>query len=134
MSCKYEGPSPGEHPEYSLGLAFSLLCCKILFIPEVGLHLFKVHALDGGERVFGDWWGQVCSGLFCSGGMNFGDVLGAIDSVSSSMELAFVTLVLWFSAVLDAVAILSAIEALVALGWSALASSSGSFLWLLVLW
>ena len=65
--------------------------------------------------------------------MNFGDVLGAIDSVSSSMELAFVTLVLWFSAVLDAVAILSAIEALVALGWSALASSSGSFLWLLVL-
>ena len=54
MSCKYEGLLPGEHPEYSLGLAFSLLLCEIFLILEVGLHLFEVHAMNSGERVFGD--------------------------------------------------------------------------------
>ena len=43
-----------EHPEYSLGFAFSLLLCEILFIPEVGLHLFKIHAMDGSKEVLGD--------------------------------------------------------------------------------
>ena len=52
MNCKRKSPLPGEHPEYSLGFAFSLLLCEILFVPEVGLHLFKVHSSNGGEGVF----------------------------------------------------------------------------------
>ena len=53
MSCECESLFPSEHPEYSLGFAFSLLLCEILFVPEVGLHLFKVHASYSSERVFG---------------------------------------------------------------------------------
>ena len=132
MSCEYRGPFPGEHPEYSLGFAFSLLLCEILFVPEVGLHLFKVHASDGGERVFGDQRGQMCRGLFHSSGMNFGNVLGAVGLMTSTMKLAFITLVLQLVAVLDAVTFLSAVEALVASQRGFFASSPCSFLWFLV--
>ena len=53
MSFECESP-PIEHPEYSLGFAFSQLLCEIFLIPEVGLHLLKVHATDGCEGVLGD--------------------------------------------------------------------------------
>ena len=104
---------PGEHTEYSLGFAFSLLLCEILFVPEVGLHLFKVHSSDGGEGVFGYRRGRVCRCLFRSRGSYFSDVLGAVGPMTASMELAFVALVLWLSAVLDAVTLRSAVETLV---------------------
>ena len=104
---------PGEHPEYSLGFAFSLLLCEILFVPEVGLHLFKVHSVNGGKGVFSNRRGRVCCGLLHSRGLDLGDILGAIGSVTSSMELALGALVFWFLAVLDAVAFGYAVETLV---------------------
>ena len=54
MSFEYESSLPGEHPEYSLGFAFSLLLLEIFHIPEVGFQLVKVHASDGSKRVFVD--------------------------------------------------------------------------------
>ena len=107
----------GEHPEYSLGFAFSLLLCKILFVPEVGLHLFKVHSLDSGKGVFGDGRSQVHRSLLHGGSLNFGDVLGAVGPVTSSMELALVALVLRLAAVLDAMTLGSAVETLVVSQW-----------------
>ena len=104
---------PSEHPEYSLGFAFSLLLCEILFVPEVGLHLFKIHSSDSGKGVFGNGGGQVCCGLFHGRNSNFGNVLGAVGPVASSMELALIALVLQLSAVLDAVTLSSAVETLV---------------------
>ena len=53
MSFKCES-LPIEHPEYSLGFAFSQLLCKIFLVPEVCLHLLKVHAADGCEGILGD--------------------------------------------------------------------------------
>ena len=103
MSCKYEGLLPGEHPEYSLGLAFSLLLCEILLVPEVGMHLFEVHALDGSKGVLRDRRGRVHSGLFCSGGANPGDVFGAASPMATTVELALVALILQLSSILDAV-------------------------------
>ena len=55
--------------------------------------------------------------LFFSRGADFGNVLRTVASVSSSVELAFSALVLWLSAVLDAVPFFSAVEALVASLW-----------------
>ena len=52
-------------------------------------------------------------GLFRSSSSNFGDVLGAIGPVASAVELALVALVLWLSAILDAMALSSAVETLV---------------------
>ena len=52
-------------------------------------------------------------GLFRGGGPNFGDILRAIGSVTATMELALVTLVLRLSAILDAMAVDSAVEAFV---------------------
>ena len=106
---------PGEHPEYSLGFAFSLLLSKILFVPEVGLHLFKVHSSNGGEGIFSDGRGRVRRSLLCGRSSNFGDILGAIGPVTSSMELALSALVLWLSAVLDAMILGPAVETLVVL-------------------
>ena len=107
-------PLPSEHPEYSLGFAFSLLLCEILFVPEVGLHLFKIHSSNGSEGVFGDRRGRVHRRLFCSGGSNLSDVLGAVGLMTTSVEFALVALVLGLSAILDAVAFGSAVETLVA--------------------
>ena len=45
--------------------------------------------------------------------LNFGDVLGAIGPVASSMELALSALVFRLSAVLDAVTLISTVETLV---------------------
>ena len=103
----------GEHPEYSLGFAFSLLLCEILFVPEVGLHLFKVHSADSGEGVFGNRRGRVRHSLLRGGGPDFGNVLGAVSPMTAPMELALGALVLWLSAILDAVAFGSTVETLV---------------------
>ena len=104
---------PGEHPEYSLGFAFSLLLSEILFVPEVGLHLIKVHSSNGGKGIFGNRRGRVCRCLLCGSGSNFSDVFGAIGPVTASMKLALAALVLWLSAVFDAVTFSSAVETLV---------------------
>ena len=53
-------------------------------------------------------------GLFLSGRADFSDVLRTVAPMSSSVELAFSALVLRLSAVLDAVPLVSAVEALVA--------------------
>ena len=103
----------GEHPEYSLGFAFSLLLCEILFVPEVGLHLFEVHSTNSGEGIFGNRGGQVCRGLLRGRGSNFGDILGTIGSMTSAVELTLGALVLRLSAVFDAVSFSSAVETLV---------------------
>ena len=103
---------PGEHPEYSLGFAFSLLLCEILFVPEVGLHLFKIHSSDGGEGVFGNRRGRVRHCLFRSRDSNLSDILQAVGSMTASVELALAALVLWLSAVLDAVAFSPTVETL----------------------
>lgn len=57
------GLFPGEHPEYSLDFAFSLLL-EVLHIPEIGLHLLEVHDSYNSERVLEDYSRSVCSGLF----------------------------------------------------------------------
>ena len=49
-------------------------------------------------------------GLLCGRGPNLGDVLGAIGSVTASVEFALSALVLRLSAVLDAVAFGSTVE------------------------
>ena len=122
---------PGEHPEYSLGFAFSLLLCEILFVPEVGLHLFKIHSSNSSKGVTGNQRGQMHRGLFYSGGTNFSDILGAVSPVTSAMELAFVTLVLGLAAVLDAIAFYSAVETLV-VSWGSVALSLPLLLHLIV--
>ena len=114
MSFECEGPSPIEHPEYSLGLAFSQLLCEIFLIPEVHLHLFKVHAVDGCKGILGDRRGCVCGGLFGGGGMNLGSILGAISVMPTSVELALTALILWLLAIPNSVSVLAAVEALVA--------------------
>ena len=55
----------------------------------------------------------MCCGLLRGRGPNFSDILRAVGPVTSSMELALVALVLWFSAILDAVAFSSTVETLV---------------------
>ena len=55
----------------------------------------------------------MCHSLLCGGGANFGDVLGAVGPVASSVELALVALVLRLLAILDAVALCSTVETLV---------------------
>ena len=55
----------------------------------------------------------MCHSLLHSRGSNFGDILGAIGPVTSSMELALSALVLWLSAVLDAMILGPAVETLV---------------------
>ena len=113
MSDECESLLPGEHPEYSLGFAFSLLLCEILFVPEVGLHLFKVHSPDSHKGVFCNGGSRVCRCLLHGRSSNFSDVLGAVGPVTSSVELALVALVLWLSAVLDAMPLGSTVETLV---------------------
>ena len=113
MSCEQKSPLPGEHPEYSLGFAFSLLLFEILFVPEVGLHLFEVHSANGSEGVFGNRRGRVCRGLLRGRGSNFGDILRAVGLVAATMELVLGALVLWLLAILDAMAFCSAVETLV---------------------
>ena len=113
MSCEYKSPLPGEHPEYLLGFAFSLLLCEILFVPEVGLHLFKVHSSDSSKGVFGNGRGQVRRGLFRGRNSNFGHVLGAVGPMTSSVELALVALVLQLLAILDAMTLGFTVETLV---------------------
>ena len=54
-------------------------------------------------------------GLFRGRGPDFGDVLGAVGLMTASMELALSALVLRLSAILDAMAFSSAVEALVVL-------------------
>ena len=51
-SCEYES-LPVEHPEYSLGFAFSQLLGEFFSVPEICLHLVEIHAPNGGERVPG---------------------------------------------------------------------------------
>ena len=60
--------------------------------------------------------------------MNSGNILGAVDSMSASMELAFVALIYQLSAVFDAMALLSTVKALIALWGGPFASGSFSFL------
>ena len=103
MSFKCESPLPGEHPEYSLGFAFSLLLCEILFVPEVGLHLVKDHASYSSKGVFSSGGCHVHGGLFCRCGMCFGNVLLTVMPMSTAMELTFPGLVLWLLEILDAV-------------------------------
>ena len=112
-SCKCES-LPIEHPEYSLGFAFSRLLSKFLAIPEIGLHLLEVHTTDGGERIPSGGRSRVCGGLFFSGGADFSDVLRTVAPMSTSVELAFSAWTLRLLAVLDAVAFFSAVEALIA--------------------
>ena len=114
MCFKCKGPLPIEHPEYSLGLAFSLLLCEIFLIPEVGLHLFKIHATDSCEGVLGDGRGCVGSCLFGRGSVNLCDILGAGALMAASVELALAALILRLLAVLYSMSILAAVEALVA--------------------
>ena len=113
-NCKYES-SPVEHPEYSLGLAFSRLLSEFLSIPEVRLHLFEIHASDGGEGVPGGRRGRMGGGLLFSGRADFSDVLRTVAPVSAAVELAFSARVLRLPAILYAVSFFSAVEALVAL-------------------
>ena len=51
--------------------------------------------------------------LFHSRNSNFGDVLGTVGLMTASMELALVALVLWLSAVFDAMTFGSTVETLV---------------------
>ena len=127
-SCEYES-SPVEHPEYSLGFAFSRLLSKVLAIPEVRLHLFEIHASDGGEGVPSGRRGRMGRGLFLSGRADFSNVLRTVAPMSAAVELALLARILRLSAVLDAVTFFSAVEALVA-SWSG--SFSLAFLLLLV--
>ena len=127
-NSEYESP-PIEHPEYSLGFAFSRLLGKILAIPEVCLHLFKVHASDGGEGIPSGGRGRMRGCLLFSGHADFSDVLRTVAPMSAAVELAFAARVLRLSAVLDAVSFFSAVEALVA-SWSG--SFSLAFLLLIV--
>ena len=113
MNCERKSPLSSEHPEYSLGFAFSLLLCEILFVPEVGLDLFEVHSANGGKGVLGNRRSRVHCCLFRGRGPYFGDVLGAVGPMTASMELALAALVLRLSAVLDAMAFGSAVETLV---------------------
>ena len=115
-NCEYESP-PVEHPEYSLGFAFSRLLSEFLAVPEVRLHLLEVHAPDSGKGISSGGRRRMRGRLFLSRGADFGDVLRTVAPMSTSVELAFAAWVLWLSAVLDAVSFLSAVEALVAL-WS----------------
>ena len=55
----------------------------------------------------------MCHCLLYGGSLNFGNVLGAVGPVASSVELALIALVLWLLAVLDAMTFGSAIETLV---------------------
>ena len=121
-SCEYES-LPVEHPEYSLGFAFSRLLGDILLVPEIRLHLLEVHAPNGGERIPSGGRRQMCGSLFLSRGADFGDVLRTVAPMSTSVELTFAAWVLWLSAVLDAVPFFSAVEALVALWWGCLTLS-----------
>ena len=113
MNCEYES-SPVEHPEYSLGFAFSRLLGEFLPIPEVRLHLLEVHPSDSGEGVPSGRRRRMRGCLFLSRGADFGDVLRTVAPMSASVELAFAAWILWLSAVLDAVAFFSTVEALVA--------------------
>ena len=115
-SYEYES-SPVEHPEYSLGFAFSRLLSEFLSVPKIRLHLFEIHATDGSKRIPGSGRSRVCGGLLFSGRADFGDVLRTVTPMSAAVELAFSAWVLRLSAVLDAVSFFSAIEALVA-SWS----------------
>ena len=65
---------PSEHPEYSLGFAFSHIL-KILHVPEVGLDLFKIHALYSGKGILWNCRWRVCHSLFHHGGTDFSGVL-----------------------------------------------------------
>ena len=112
-SFEYES-SPVEHPEYSLGFAFSRLLGEILAIPEVHLHLFEVHASDGSEGIPSGRGRRMRGCLFFSGRADFSDVLRIVAPMSASVELAFAAWVLRLSAVLDAVSFFSAVEALIA--------------------
>ena len=56
-------------------------------------------------------------GLFCGGGVNLCDVLGAVGPITTAVELAFATLVFGLAAILDAVTLCSTVETLVVLGW-----------------
>ena len=111
-SFEYES-SPVEHPEYSLGLAFSRLLGEFLTIPEVRLHLFEVHSSDGGEGISSGRGRRMRGRLFLSRGADFSDVLRTVAPMSASVELAFAAWVLRLSAVLNAVPFFSAVEALV---------------------
>ena len=57
----------------------------------------------------------MCCSLLHGRSLNFGDVLRAVGSVTSSMELALAALILWLSAILDAMAFGSTVETLVVL-------------------
>ena len=100
--------------EYSLGFAFFQLLCEIFLIPEVCLHLFEVHATDGCEGILGDGGGHVCHSLLGGGSTDLGDVLGAVSSMTATVELALATLILRLLAVPDSVSVLAVVEALVA--------------------
>ena len=121
MSFECKGLSPVEHPEYSLGLAFSQLLCEIFLIPAVHLHLFKVHAMDGCKGVLGDRRGCVCGCLFHRGGVDFSSILGTVPAMSTAVELALAALILQLLAVPNSVSVLATIEALVALRCRSLA-------------
>ena len=112
-SCEYES-LPVEHPEYSLGFAFSQLLGEFLPIPEVRLHLFEVHSLNSGKGIPSGGRRRMHGGLFFSGGADFSDILRTVTPMSASVELAFSARVLRLVAVFDAVAFFSAVEALVA--------------------
>ena len=51
--------------------------------------------------------------LLHSSGLNLGDILGTVGSMTASVELALTALVLWLSAVLDTMAFGPTIETLV---------------------
>ena len=114
-SSEYES-SPVEHPEYSLGFAFSRLLSEFLTIPEVRLHLFKIHASDGGEGIPGGRRGRMRGGLLLRGRADFSDVLRTVAPMSASVELAFSARVLRLAAVL--VVMLWAWLGLKALAWA----------------
>ena len=59
----------------------------------------------------------MCHGLLRGGGLNFGDILGAVRPMASSVELALIALVLQLSAIFEAMALDSAVETLVVSWW-----------------
>ena len=59
----------------------------------------------------------MCHSLLCGRSPDFGDILGTVGPVTSSVELALVALVLWLLAVLDAMAFSSAVKTLVVSWW-----------------
>ena len=71
--------------------------------------------MDGSEGVLGDRRGCMGRSLFSRGSVNLGDVLGAVLSMTATVELALVALILQLFAVPDTMSILAAVEALVAL-------------------